>query len=1216
MYQPKSRRWSRREGLLWLSLLVLAMAAVSSRASAGETVKGEVKTFAFPKAVPYVITDDLRNLPQVAAPRRLFTWEHEDPPIVQPPGPAEADVVPNTALAPMPSPLRSFDGLSSNTAVTGGQAGGIMPSDVNGDVGPNHYIEAVNDAYAIYNKSGTLLTAFTENSLWSGTGSSPCNGNSKGDAVVLHDGLADRWILTHLAFATSGSAKLSPFYQCIAVSRTSDPVTGGWYGYAIRMDTGGTGQPPVGTLNDYPKFGLWTDCLYMTANGYTEQTTENFIGTMFASFSRSDMYSGAVLTGALGFLASTNSDPFTMIPSTLLGTSAGSLPPSGTPNYFVSQSWTQLVFEVRKFTAGANCGSGGTLSLPTNVSQPSYAVAAGSFVPQPNTTNQLDSQGHKLMQRVQYRKIGNSESVWVVHTVRSSSTSPVEPHWAQINVTGGTISPTPVQQQIYVPDASLNRWMPSLAVDGQGNMALGYSTSNSTRFPSIAYSGRLAGDALNNLPQTETQLIAGSGSQTNNCGNPSALCNRWGDYTAMSIDPVDDCTFWYINQYYSSQTNGTAGNWQTRIGSFKFPGCGQTPPPSVTTTPASGISQSAATLNGTVNPNGASTNAYFEWGTTTGYGNTTFSQNVGSGTTAVAYSVNLGSLSCNTTYHFRGAATNSGGPGFGGDRSFTTSPCPVTAPSVTTDPATGIGQTGATLNASVNPNGSSTTAAFEWGLTSSYGNNSDYGPIGSGTGVVPIGTALVNLSCNTIYHFRVRAANTGGTSFGGDRAFTTNSCPQASPPIANVSAATNVGQTSATLNASVNPNGSATNAYFEYGTAAAGFTNSTTAQSLGSGTSFQTVSQSLGNLACNRAYVFRAVASNVGGTVHSANQGFTTQPCAGQGLLFRDTLENGIPNWLTQAPWALTTNSAHSLTHSWTTSPDGPYGPNLNSSIFTPTIDLSGVTAAGLSFWHHYDLESGFDRGNVWVTPDDGVSFTLQTGFTGTKSGWTLEGVDLSSFAGQRLRIVFQLLTDSSISGNGWYLDDFVVRTPTFGDVLPADFAWSWIEALYANGITNGCSVTPRLYCPNDSVTRAQMAVFLMRGMLGSSHQPPPAQGTVFLDVASGDFAADWIEEFAAQGITHGCGNGRYCPGDPVTRAQMAIFLLRAKHGSTYQPPPATGFMFNDVNTGDFAADWIEQLAREEITLGCGGGSFCPGDAVSRAQMAIFLMRTFNLLSL
>ncbi len=1109
MSQPKSRR-----SVIWLSLLAFTL-TVASRASADETATGEASTSALPKVVPHVFLGDVRDLPQVEARGHFHSWEHEEPPSLKPPGPARAIVAPNVALAPMPAISQSFGGLSLNTVVTGGGAGAGWPPDVNGDVGPNHYIEAVNDAYAIYNKTGTLLAAFTENSLWSGAGTSPCNGHGEGDPVVVHDALADRWILTHLAFGVNASGQpTSPFYQCIAVSKSGDPVGGGWWLYAIRIDTGSTNQPPVGTLNDYPKFGIWTDCLYMAANGYNEPAG-SFSGTMFASFSRSDMYAGASLTGALGFISNT-SDPFTMIPSNLLGTSAGSLPPAGTPNYLVSESNTAFTFEVRKFTAGTNC-SAGSLSAATNVSQTPYT--GPSVVPQPNTTNKLDSLGERLMQKVQYRKIGSTESLWVVHSTQAGATGTVQPQWAQINVTGGTIATTPVQQQIYAPDSTLHRWMPSLAVDGQGNMALGYSTSNGTspNFPSIAYSGRLVSDPLNNLPQTEAQLIAGAGSQTNNCDINGQIipCPRWGDYTAMSIDPADDCTFWYINEYYSSQANGAAGNWQTRIGSFKFPSCGQTPPPSVTTTPASGISQSAATLNGTVNPKGASTNAYFEWGTTTGYGNTTFSQNVGSGTTAVAYSVNLGNLSCNTTYHFRGAATNSGGPGFGGDQSFTTS-----------------------------------------------------------------------------------------------------SCPQATPPTANVSAATNVGQTSATLNASINPNGSSTNAYFEYGTAAAGFTNSTTAQNLGSGTSFQTVSQSLGNLACNTAYVFRAVASNVGGTVRSANQGFNTQPCASQGLLFRDTVENGIPNWLMQAPWALTTNSSHSPTHSWTTNPDGPYGPDLNSSIFTPIIDLSGVTAAGLSFWHHYDLESGFDKGNVWVTPDDGVSFTFQTGFTGTKSGWTLEGVDLSPFAGQSLRIVFQLLSDSSISGNGWYLDDFVVRTPTFGDVLPADFAWSWIEALYANGITNGCSANPHLYCPNDSVTRAQMAVFLMRGMLGSSHQPPPAQGNVFLDVAAGDFAADWIEEFAAQGITHGCGNGRYCPGDPVTRAQMAIFLLRAEHGSTYQPPPATGFMFNDVNTGDFAADWIEQLAREEITLGCGGGNFCPGDAVSRAQMAIFLMRTFNLLAL
>jgi hypothetical protein len=176
------------------------------------------------------------------------------------------------------------------------------------------------------------------------------------------------------------------------------------------------------------------------------------------------------------------------------------------------------------------------------------------------------------MQKVQYRKVGANESLWVVHNVQTAG-GIVTPQWAQINVTGGTIATTPVQQQIYAPDTTLFRWMGSLAVDSQGNMALGYSTSNGTspNFPSIVYSGRLASDPLNTLPQTEVTLAAGAGSQTNNCGG--AACNRWGDYTSMSVDPADDCTFWYTNQYYSSQANGTGGNWQTRIGSFKYASC-------------------------------------------------------------------------------------------------------------------------------------------------------------------------------------------------------------------------------------------------------------------------------------------------------------------------------------------------------------------------------------------------------------------------------------------------------------------------------------------------------------------------------------------------------------------------------------------------------------------------------------------------------------------
>ncbi len=182
----------------------------------------------------------------------------------------------------------------------------------------------------------------------------------------------------------------------------------------------------------------------------------------------------------------------------------------------------------------------------------------------------------------------------------------------------------------------------------------------------------------------------------------------------------------------------------------------------------------------------------------------------------------------------------------------------------------------------------------------------------------------------------------------------------------------------------------------------------------------------------------------------------------------------------------------------------------------------------------------------------------------------------------------------------------------TFTDVPVTHWAWSWIEALYAAGITGGCSTNPPMYCPDSSVTRAQMAVFLERGMNGSTYTPPAATGTVFTDVPADYWAAAWIEQLFADGITAGCGTNLYCPEDVVTRDQMAIFLLRAEHGATYTPPPAAG-VFADVPIDYWAAAWIEQLASEGITAGCGGGNYCPAQPVTRAEMAVFLVRTFNL---
>jgi hypothetical protein len=188
-------------------------------------------------------------------------------------------------------------------------------------------------------------------------------------------------------------------------------------------------------------------------------------------------------------------------------------------------------------------------------------------------------------------------------------------------------------------------------------------------------------------------------------------------------------------------------------------------------------------------------------------------------------------------------------------------------------------------------------------------------------------------------------------------------------------------------------------------------------------------------------------------------------------------------------------------------------------------------------------------------------------------------------------------------------------RATTFDDVSTFHFAYLWIEALAAEGITGGCSTTPPLYCPDSAVTRGEMAVFLVRGIHGAAFVPPPATGTVFVDVPPIHPFARWIEQLFHDGITDGCGTSppRYCPGDSVTRAEMAVFLLRARHGAGFTPPAATGTVFGDVPASDPFAPWIEQLAAEGITAGCGGGNYCPTQVVTRAQMAIFLIRALDL---
>jgi streptogramin lyase len=183
----------------------------------------------------------------------------------------------------------------------------------------------------------------------------------------------------------------------------------------------------------------------------------------------------------------------------------------------------------------------------------------------------------------------------------------------------------------------------------------------------------------------------------------------------------------------------------------------------------------------------------------------------------------------------------------------------------------------------------------------------------------------------------------------------------------------------------------------------------------------------------------------------------------------------------------------------------------------------------------------------------------------------------------------------------------------SFPDVPTSNPFYSFVENLFHNGITGGCANGN--YCPTNSVTRSQMAVLLMKSKLGATHTPPPATGTVFADVPASDPFAPWIEQLAGFAITGGCGGGNYCPNSPVTRAQMAVFLLKAEHGSSYSPPSCTG-IFSDVEctpTPAFAVNWIEQLHNEGVTGGCGNGLYCPSNPVNRGQIAVFLTKTFGL---
>ncbi len=444
----------------------------------------------------------------------------------------------------IPDPAVSFDGMRNPM--------GYVPPDTNGDIGPNHYVQTVNTAIAVYDRTGTQLLAPTAiNSLWAGLGGL-CETTNRGDPVVLYDKAADRWMVSQFAFNDS----MTDNRQCIAISQTGDPL-GAYYAYDFEFSN---------TLfNDYPKFGIWEDGYYMSVN----QFGSGYEGVAVVAYEREAMLAGAAAQQVKFDLGSSFPSLFALQPAHHTGVLAA---PAGTPNYFfaVEDDWFHgaaqdqvSIFEFDvDWTTPAN--SSFTLAETMPVASFDMNIETAEIV-QPNGIT-LDSLRGFAMYRLNYRNLGDRGALVVNHSVDADSAGQAGIRWYEISVDNTTGSISLAQQGTYAPADGVDRWMGSAAMDATGNIAIGFSATSNTIHPSVHYAGRLSTDPAGELTQGEGIIVTGTGSQG------SVNRSRWADYSSLSVDPVDDCTFWYTTEYYTAGDNNSL-TWSTRVGAFKFDNC-------------------------------------------------------------------------------------------------------------------------------------------------------------------------------------------------------------------------------------------------------------------------------------------------------------------------------------------------------------------------------------------------------------------------------------------------------------------------------------------------------------------------------------------------------------------------------------------------------------------------------------------------------------------
>ena len=451
-------------------------------------------------------------------------------------GALEKDPAVQNEAKPMVSatPGISFSGVPSP---------GYAPSDSNMAVGPNNIVEVVNVQFAVFSKSGATLAGPTNILSLFGTLKGDCSSGTYGDPVVLYDRAADRWVISMIGAGSTIS-------ECVAVSKTNNPA-GAYYLYGYSFGS---------NLNDYPKLGTWattSNSAYLaTFNIFAGGS--NFTGADLCGIDRTKALAGSSSPAML--CQQTPNSEGSYLPSDMDGPTP---PVDGTPGVFITwQNNNPGQLYLRTLTLNFSAGTA-TMSSPTTISvaNSNLACGGGTCIPQAGTTNQLDSLGDRLMYRFAVRHFSDHDRAVLNHSVASGSTVGVR--WYELYDPAGSV--TLHQQGTYTPDSTY-RWMASVAEDQLGDIGLGFSASSSSIYPALRFTGRVPSDSLGTM-ETEYNILSGGGAET-------AGLSRWGDYTALQVDPSDDCTFWYVDQYQPA--NGTF-NWSTNISSFIFNSCSTTP---------------------------------------------------------------------------------------------------------------------------------------------------------------------------------------------------------------------------------------------------------------------------------------------------------------------------------------------------------------------------------------------------------------------------------------------------------------------------------------------------------------------------------------------------------------------------------------------------------------------------------------------------------------